>query len=125
MLNQFNKKITSIITEAFEVSPKFIDKDFQCSFNKIDLFTSKRFFKGIPSETFIAQEFVKTLNDKINLNVIKKETNVIIYITKNSFVFTGIILPTPGKRIEIILLNSWKSEKIPNIETTGQKRIIL
>lgn len=125
MLDKFNQKLNSIITEAFEVSPKFIDKDFQGSFNKIDLFTSKKFFKGIPSEMFISQDFVQLLSNKLNIKKIKKETSLIIYISKFSFVYTAIILPTPGKRYEIILLNSWKSDKIPQIETTGQLRIIL
>lgn len=125
MLDKFNKKINSIIFESYELSPKFIDKDFQGSFNNIDLFTSKKFFKGIPSETFITQEFIQSLIERLNIKNIKKEISLIIYISKLSFVYTGIILPTPGKRIEIILMNSWKSEKIPPLEITGQKRIIL
>ena len=93
MLDQFNQQINFIITEAFDLSPKFIDKDFQGSFNKIDLFTSKKFFKGIPSETFIAQEFIKKLNEKININEINFKfnfmfspinCNIIIFLTRYS-----------------------------------------
>jgi len=125
MLNQFNQELNDIIMEAYSVNPKYIDKDFQGTYNNIDLFTSKKFFRGIGHDTFIAQEFIKLLVEKLDLNVIKKETSVIIYITKMSSVFTGRILPKFSKRYELILLNSWKSEKIPHLETTGQLRIIL
>ena len=125
MLDQFNKKLNTIITEAFEMSPKYIDKDFQGSFNKIDLFTSKKFFKGISSEISLSQKFIQSLIKKLNIKNLTKEISLIIYIPKLSFVFTAKLFPTPGKRYELLLLNSWKSEKIPEIETSGQLRIIL
>lgn len=125
MLNRFNQELNNIIFESYNISPKYIDKDFQGTYNNIDLFTSKTFFKGISRETFIAPEFIKLLLNKLNLNVIKEETSVIIYIPKFSFVFTGIITPKFSNRYELILLNSWKSDKVPHIETTGQIRIIL
>jgi len=93
MLNKFN----SIISETFDLSPKYIDKDFQCSFNNVDLFTSKIFFKGINNESFIGQEFLKELLNKINLKSINKETPIIIYLTKLNSVYSGIIFSTPRK----------------------------
>lgn len=124
MLNQFNKNINEIIFEAFEISPKFIDKDFQCSYNKIDLFTSKKFFRKDLNELFVGQEFLRKLNDKIKIDKINKESSFIIYIRKFSLVFSLLIVPDLCNRHEVILLNSWKSDKIPGIEVNGQKRII-
>lgn len=125
MLNHFNLELNSIILESCSINPKYVDKDFQGTYNNIDLFTAKTFFKGISRETFIAPKFIKLLLNKLDLNVIKEETSVIIYIPKFSFVFTGLLIPKFTQRYELLLLNSWKSEKIPHLEITGQLRIIL
>ena len=125
MLEKFNKNINFIILESFEVSPKYIDKEYQCTYNKIDLFTSKKFFKGSNTENTISQTFIELLLKKIKINNIKKEKRLIIYMPQFSNVYSAIISPTHANRHEIILLNSWKSERIPPIETTGQERVIL
>jgi len=123
MLEKFNKELSFIIKEdVYKISPKFIDKEYKCSKNKVDLFISKKFINSIG---IIYEELLKLISSNFNINDIKLETSVIIYITRFEVVYSGIILPTSGNRHEIILLNSWKSNKIPHLETTGQIRIII
>ena len=125
MLDQFNTELNSIIFEAYDVNPKFIDKDYQGTFNNVDLFTSKHFFSGVNKEMFLSPAFIQSILNKINVNEIKTQISIIVFIKKESLVFNGLIVPEHCKRYELILLNSWKSDKIPHLEVTGQKRIIL
>ena len=97
MLEIFNENLSKIIFESYSVDPKYIDKEFQGSFNKVDLFISSKFSNKSLSEMFISNNFIKLLFDKLNINEIKKETNVIIYITSHSLVYA-----------RINLSNSWK-----------------
>lgn len=89
MLDNFNIEMSKIISESFNVDPKYIDKEYQGSVNKVDLFTLKSSNNKF-SKTFISNNFINLVLKQLNINDIKKETNVIIYIPSHSLVFTRI-----------------------------------
>ena len=112
MLKNFQK----IIDEEVFSNDLFFEKKFAFTLNKKDIFTSKLVRKDFNNDK------LKLFVEKININ---KPGEYIIFFRKDEYVFVITAKQTSGNRFEIYIKNTFKSSKIPHLQSSIQKRLII